>query len=359
MSPRVVMVTGVSRYLGGRLAQALAADPSIERVIGVDSVPPLRGARAGIGRTEFVRADIRNPLISKVIAAAGVDTIVHMNISSTPNGDGGRIPMKELNVIGTMQLLAACQNAYTVSRLVVKSTSAVYGASPRDPALFTEDMPPKSVPGSGFAKDAAEIESYVRGFSRRRPDVAVSVLRFSNFIGPRIDSILTSYFALPIVPTILGYDARLQLLHEDDAVEILRRVAVSGSHFVHGVTNVGGDGVLLLSQAIRRAGRLSIPVPPPAARFVGRAIRRLGLADFSPEQMRFLNFGRVMDLTRMKEIVGFQPQHTTAQAFADYVRGRGLKSIPPRGILEHYFPSSDSDPQIDGQILPPSIRGRS
>ena len=334
MSPRVVMVTGVSRYLGGRLAQALAADPSIERVIGVDSVPPSRTGHGGIGRTEFVRADIRSPLIAKVIAAAGVDTVVHMNISSTPASDGGRIPMKELNVLGTMQLLAACQKSQTIRRLVVKSTSAVYGASPRDPALFTEDMQPKSVPGSGFAKDATEIEAYVRGFGRRRPDVAVSVLRFSNFIGPKIDSILTSYFALPVVPTVLGYDARLQLVHEDDAVELLRRVSISEDTDVQGITNVAGDGVLLLSQAIRRAGRLSVPVLPPAAKFVGRVVRRLGLADFSPEQMRFLNFGRVMDVSHMKNVLGFEPRYTTAEAFADYVHGRGLEPTPAHRIVE-------------------------
>ena len=140
MPPAVVLVTGVSRWLGGALAAELAADPSIERVIGVDTVPPSPEMLRRLGRTEFVRADIRNPLIGKVIAAASVDTVVHMNISSTPAGSGGRAPMKELNVIGTMQLLAACQRAPSVRRFVLKSTSAVYGASSRDPAVFTEAM---------------------------------------------------------------------------------------------------------------------------------------------------------------------------------------------------------------------------
>ena len=121
--------------------------------------------------------------------------------------------MKEMNVIGTMQLLAACQKSPRMRKLVVKSTSAVYGSSPRDPAVFTEDMGPKDLPSSGYAKDAVEVEGYVRGFARRRPDVDVTTLRFTNFIGPRIDTVLTRYFALPVVPTVLGYDARVQLLH--------------------------------------------------------------------------------------------------------------------------------------------------
>ena len=148
---------------------------SIERVIGVDTVPPSPEMLRRLGRTEFVRADIRNPLIGKVIAAASVDTVVHMNISSTPAGSGGRVPMKELNVIGTMQLLAACQRAPSVRRFVLKSTSAVYGASSRDPAVFTETMQARAVPSGGFAKDSLDIEGYVRAFARRRPDVDVAV----------------------------------------------------------------------------------------------------------------------------------------------------------------------------------------
>ena len=204
--PRVVLVTGVRGYLGSRLCGQLSADPSVDRIIGVDTAPPTRADLARLGRTEFVRADIRNPLIARVIAHANVDTVVHASVTATPRGAGGRTPMKELNVIGTMQLLAACQKSETVRRLVVKSTTAVYGSSPRDPAVFTEDTEARGLPRSGYAKDAVEVEGYVRGFSRRRPDICVTMLRFANFIGPTIETPLTRYLALPIVPTGLGYD---------------------------------------------------------------------------------------------------------------------------------------------------------
>src|SRR5262245_37095528 len=135
----VVLVTGVSRYLGSRLAAQLAADPTIDRVVGVDTTPPAKDDLVRLGRTEFVRADIRNPLIARVIAHAKVDSVVHAAVTATPRGAGGRTSMKEMNVIGTMQLLAACQKSETVRRLIVKSTTSVYGSSPRDPAVFTED----------------------------------------------------------------------------------------------------------------------------------------------------------------------------------------------------------------------------
>ena len=324
MSPRVALVTGVSRYLGSRLAAVLAEDPSIERVIGVDTVAPRPAQTAALGRTEFVRVDIRNPLIAKVIAQAGVDTVVHMNVIATPLGAGGRTAMKEINVIGTMQLLAACQKAPTMRKLVVKSTTAVYGSSPRDPALFTEDVEPRSLPKSGYAKDAVEVEGYVRGFGRRRPDVLLSLLRFTNFIGPEIDTPLTRYLRLPVVPTVLGFDPRMQLCHEDDGIEVLRR-AVCEDH--PGIVNVGGAGVLLLSQALRRLGRVSVPVPSPAVSLVARAFRSAGVVDFSPEQMRYLEHGRVVDVSRLAAGYGWSPR-STDDAFEDFVETSASARVP-------------------------------
>jgi UDP-glucose 4-epimerase len=162
-----------------------------------------------------------------------------------------------------------------------------------------------------------DIEGYVRAFSRRRPDVDVAVLRFTNFIGPRIDSLLTGFFRMPVVPTALGYDARVQLLHEDDALAVLSR-ATTGD-FV-GTVNVGGQGTLLLSQAIRRLGRVELPIPTLALGSVGRLSRRFGFVDYSPEQMRFLNFGRVVDTTVLRTKFDYTPRYTTAAALEDYAR---------------------------------------
>ncbi|KWW97585.1 epimerase [Carbonactinospora thermoautotrophica] len=326
---RVVLVTGVSRYLGAGLARLLQGEPDVDRIIGVDVVSP----GYDLGRVEFVRADIRNPIIAKVIASAEVDTVAHLNIISTPYGAGGRPSMKEINVIGTMQLLAACQKAPSVRKLVVKSTTSVYGCSPRDPAMFTEEMEPKELPRSGWAKDACEVEGYVRGFSRRRPDVAVTVLRFASFLGPGIDTPLSRYFSLPVIPKVLGFDARLQFVHEDDGLEVLRRAVVED---YPGTYNIAGDGVMFLSQAIRRLGRPMLPVPTPAASAMGLVLRRFGVVDFTPEQVRYLTYGRAVDTTRMREELKFEPRYSTLETFDDFARARGLRRVIPLEPLERF-----------------------
>ncbi len=320
---RVVLVTGVSRDLGRKFARSAACDPAVERVIGVDVVPP----RGDVGEMSFVRADIRNPVIAKVIAKEDVDTVVHMSVIATPGNSGGRNTMKELNVIGTMQLLAACQKAASVENLIVKSTTTVYGASSRDPAMFSEDMEPRRPPRSGYAKDVAEIEGYVRGFARRRPHVRTTTIRAANVIGPSVVSPITSYFRLPVIPRVAGHDARLQFLHEQDLIGVLRHAVTTD---VAGTFNVAGDGILMLSQAVRRLKRPSLALPGFAVGRVGSALRSARLAEFSPEQRSFLTYGRGVDTTRMREVLGFEPTFTTAEAFADF----GSLLTPTGGRME-------------------------
>ncbi|WP_369206965.1 NAD-dependent epimerase/dehydratase family protein [Streptomyces sp. PU-14G] len=331
---KVVLVTGVARPLGARFARRVRREPGVGRVVGVDAHPP----PGPLGDAEFVRADIRQPAIGKVLAEHAVDTVVHMDLHGTglTPGGGGRGAVKETNVIGTMQLLGACQKAPSVSRLVIKSTTSVYGSAPRDPAVFDEATPARSLPGGGFAKDAVEVEGYVRGFARRRPDVAVTVLRFAHILGPAAESPLAAYFSLPVLPTVLGYDPRLQFVHDDDVMEALCLAAAEPrAGFLNaGTFNIAGGGVLPLSQCARRLGRPTVPTLLPAIRWGGGALRAVGLADFSPEQLRLLTHGRVVATGHAREVLGFTPGRTTAQTLEAFARYRGPGVLPPAKLAQ-------------------------
>ncbi|MBI4260149.1 MAG: NAD-dependent epimerase/dehydratase family protein [Actinobacteria bacterium] len=325
---RRVLITGVSRFLGGHLARRLEQDPDVEYLVGVDLDEP----ELDLERTEYVRADIRNPLVVKILQTTEVDTVVHPNIVATPPRVGGRAAMKELNVIGTLQLFAACQKAERVKRVIVKSTTAVYGADPRDPSLFTEDMSARSVPRTGYSKDSVEVEQYARDFGRRRPDVDLTILRFANFLGPDIETTLTRYFSLPLIPTPLGFDPRIQLIHEEDAIEVLDR-AVREHH--PGIYNVAADGVVYLSQALRTLGRPPVPVPLPLVRPLGAVLRRVGLVDYATDQLRFLLYGRVADNGRLKDGFGYRFRHTTRDTLLDFAEKRRLRRlITPERVEE-------------------------
>lgn len=326
-----VLVTGVSRYLGAHLAARLAGHPRVSNVIGVDTVPP-SGEQAALlrGRVERIVGDAR--AVASAVTAGDIDAVAHMGVLSSP-GRSGRSAMKEHNIIGTMQLLAACQAATSVKKVVVRSSTAAYGASFRDPAVFTESTPPTLVPRGGFARDVIEIEGYVRGFMRRRPDVVTTVLRLAPFVGPHADTSLTRYFALPVVPTVFGRDPRLQFIHIDDALEVLTRAVVERHH---GTYNVAGSGVLLLSQALRRAGRIGVPVVEQGMTAFATFVRTSGVGTFSHDQLDLFVHGRVVDTARLVEEFGFRPR-STAEAFEDLVNGQnlresGLSSLRPDAV---------------------------
>ncbi|PIB77737.1 hypothetical protein CQY22_000665 [Mycolicibacterium brumae] len=319
----MVLVTGACRFLGGYLTARLAQKSDIERVIAVDALTPSKDMLRRMGRAEFVRADIRNPFIGKVIRNYDVDTVVHAAAASFVPRSGGRATLKELNVMGAMQLFAACQAAPTVRRVVLKSTSEIYGSSAYDPVAFTEDSSARRPPREGFARDSIDIEGYARGLGRRRPDIGVTILRLANMIGPAMDTALSRYLAGPVVPTIAGRDARLQLLHEQDALGALEHGVVAGRP---GTFNVGADGIIMMSQAIRRSGRIALPMPALGLRLIS--------SDITEDQVDYMSYGRVMDTVRMRAELGFGPKWTTLEAFDDYVRGRGLTAIlDPRWVV--------------------------
>jgi UDP-glucose 4-epimerase len=310
------VVTGVSRFVGAHVAARLAADPRVGRVIGLDATEPATDLGALLNGVELIKADLWSG--GPAIAELGAEVVVHLAVVTAPDPHGGgRAAMKEQNVIGTMQLLAACQQAPQLRKVVVRSSTAAYGASFRDPAVFTEETEPREVPRGGFARDILDIEGYVRGFRRRRPDVTATVLRFAPFIGSRANTTLTRYFAMPVVPTVFGRDPRLQFVHVDDALEVLHRSVVEDHA---GTFNVAGAGVLALSQAIRRAGRVAVPVVEPGLSAAAAFAKGFGLRGFGLDQVDLFVHGRVVDTTALIQEYGFEPR-TTEAAFDDFIRG--------------------------------------
>ncbi|MEZ5182686.1 MAG: NAD-dependent epimerase/dehydratase family protein [Acidimicrobiales bacterium] len=207
--PKRVLITGLSTYWGGRVAQALEADPDVEVIIGLDTREP----KVKLERTEYVRSDENYSILSRIVRATGVDTIAHTFLVVDSTQMSSRA-MHEINVIGTMNLFAAASAAgSTVRKVVVKSAALVYGSSPKDPYWFRETDRRVAPVRTKVERSLLEVESYVRDFARDNPHVCLSLLRFSNVIGPDISTPLMNALQLPLVPKVAGFDPRFQLVH--------------------------------------------------------------------------------------------------------------------------------------------------
>jgi UDP-glucose 4-epimerase len=320
---RRILITGIASYLGTELARRLEADPEVEYVAGLDTRRP----RAQLEKTDFIEADIRNPVIAKLIAPTGVDTIVHNQIVRRPTSEGYS-PRKahDVNVIGSLQLLAACEKADTVRAIVIRGSAGIYGAEPAAPQFFTEDMSRLYPLRSRFQRDVGEIENLFETYRRRHPHVTCTMLRYQPSIGPSHDTQVTRYLSMPLVPTYLGFDPRMQFVHERDAIDAF---VAAVKNPVRGAVNVAAPGTIGLTRAIRMAGKLSLPLAGPLFPSVTSAGKRLGLVDFSPDFRRLLRYGRAVDTQRLVEEVGFEPRFDTVEAVADYVRHQGGRRLAP------------------------------
>ena len=307
---RRVLVTGVSSYWGGRLAEALEADDGIEVIVGVDVREPTRE----LDRTEFVKVGAEHSLIEKIVKAAGIETVIDTRmIVDSVTAPAGTSPaaIHENNVIGTLNILAACSaGGSPVKRFIFKSSGHWYGSAQDDPAFFTEDMARSHRPRTTIERDVFEAEEAIAGFGSRRPDVEVTVLRFANVLGKEVDTSHVRLLSMPAVPTIAGFDPRYQFVDEEDVVHALEHVA---SRRIPGTFNVAADGVLSFSEVVDLLDRRSLPIISPWGTGAAcGALRKLGVP-ISAEMVNQLRFGRGMD-NRLLKATGFHYRHTTREA---------------------------------------------
>ncbi len=312
---RRVLITGLSSYWGGRLAQALEAFGEIEAIVGVDSKDPTRE----LERTEFVKVSNQHGLIQRIVRAARIDTVIDTRLV-VDSATSPRREAHENNVIGTMNVLAACAGEDSpVRRFIFKSSAHVYGCNQDDPAFFTESMSRGTRPSTAIERDVVEAEASVIDFAVKQPNVAVTVLRCANVLGPDVRTSHSRMFSLPLVPMVLGFDPRCQFVHEDDVVHALEHAAIN---HVPGVYNLAGDGVLALSEVIGLLGKRPAPVLPPwGTGLLSSPLRSLGV-QIPDEMLNQMRFGRGIDNRRYKAsgfVYGYTSRETVL-AFAEHLR---------------------------------------
>jgi UDP-glucose 4-epimerase len=327
MNSHRVLITGLSTYWGGRLAQALEAHPDIEAIVGVDNHDPT----LELERTEFVRVSNQHALLRRIVDAAEIDTVVDSRLVVDSTTTSPRLA-HENNVIGTMNLLAACSGPdSTVRKFVFKSSAHYYGAEQDDPGFFTEAMGRPNPPRTRIERDIVEAEATVADFAEKNPDVGVAILRFANVLGPTVRTAHARLFSLPLVPMILGFDPRYQFVHEDDVVAALDHVVQED---VRGIYNVAADGVLALTEVVGLLGKTYAPILPPwGTGLAASALKRLGM-NVPPEMLQQMRFGRGIDNRKLKA-TGYRYRYTTRETVLKLAEHMRLHPVV-RGAREPY-----------------------
>lgn len=296
-----VLITGAASWTGGHLARRLEARPDLE-VFAVDDQAP----RVDFA-SDFQRLALDRLTLARYVLDVAPHVVFHLqSVHST--SERGRAKEAEERILGSLALFGAIERLDTVRRVIVKSDTAFYGASPRNPSVLNESTRPQGTP-SRFQRDLTEMERFISEAADRHPDISFTVLRFAPIFGPHIGNPISRYLTLPTVPTLMGFDPRLQFVHEDDTVGALEHAA---DHSVFGTFNIAGTGQLYLSRILRLGRRIRQPLP---GRLFDTALGGLARLNIDvPRHLRgLLKHGRVVDTTAMSETLGFEPVHTCRQ----------------------------------------------
>jgi UDP-glucose 4-epimerase len=332
---RVVLVTGVSGYWGARVAERLineneqVSEADFEapgfHVIGLDVKPPIEPIKG----LDFIQADVRNPLLKELLATEGVHAVCHMACREHYRPSEKAF---DLNVIGTMKVLGAASEA-GVRKVIIRSSTQAYGAFPTNPAFITESHPLNGSKANGFLRNLVDIEAFCNGFRGQVPDMLLTILRFTNVIGPTVDSPMTRYLKMNPPRTLLGFDPLLQVIHENDAINA---ILFAVKNDVPGVFNVSGEGILSLSKLLALSGKWSIPVVHLLAYWGVNAKKMVGMSSGHefPIEPDFLRYSWVADTTLMREQMGFTPLYTAQEALREFAGILRLKKYqPPKSDL--------------------------
>jgi len=327
---RRILVTGVARWWGALVVQRLVEDPEVDEVIGID----LREPGYDLGRADYLKLDIRHSLIGKLVRSVGIDTVVH-TLTRIDSFDMDPRRAHEMNVIGTLNLLAGCAGESSpVRRFVLKSSAHVYGASFDLPIGIKEDHRLDSNSRHQFVRDNVEVESYVSEFALRNPGIDILVLRLCNSLNPLEPQPLARYLDLEMVPTVIGFDPSFQMIHRDDCVEAMVLATKRGPA---GAYNIAAPKAEPLSRMLDSVGKLHAPLLPPVGLgLTALAMRKAGVAFLSPQLIDLLRWGRTLSTAKAARELGFRAARDTLAAFDDFTQQRRvLRYKSDRNIYQY------------------------
>jgi UDP-glucose 4-epimerase len=308
---RVVLVDGVAGYWGGRVAERLLSEPDLH-VIGLDTELPRQGS--GI---DFIQADMRNPLLVELLKDEKVHTFVHLAFVESDRPSESAF---DFNVMGTMKVLSACAEA-GVQRVILKSSTLLYGAQPGNSAFLREDHPLNAKRNFGTLRDLLETENFVATFRSQSPEVKLTVLRFAHILGLTVDSPLMRFLRDDSAHA-MGFDPVVQVIHEEDVMNALVHATL---YDVPGTYNVAAHGAMPLFKLTGLAGKFPVPVLHPIA-YLGESFfgQQFTAIDFD-----YFRYPCVGDLQRMREDLEFKPAYGAEDAVREFAALRKEKAAAP------------------------------
>ena len=300
---RVVAVTGAAGVIGTALLRKLVEAPEVGKVLAVDV------ARGEVDGVTWRVGDVRDPVLAQRIA--GADAVVHLAVDwrlETPAAE-----RSALNVRGTQTVVTAAAAA-GVGRVVLVTSSSVYGALADNPVPLPEDAPLQAVP-EGILADLLEMERVAEDARRVHPGLDVVVVRPAPLVGPGVDTLVTRHFAAPRLLVIKESAPAWQFCHVDDLASALVLAATGG---VSGVLTAASDGYLDQRRVEEISGLKRVEVPAAIAFATAERLHRVGVTPAPASELAYVMHPLVVGSQSLRA-AGWRPEHTNEACLASVI----------------------------------------
>jgi nucleoside-diphosphate-sugar epimerase len=323
-----VAVTGPTGTFGFGLIPLLQAEDRVERIVGI-ARRPFDPAAHGWNKMEYRRGDVRDPDALRE-AFAEADVVVHLAFMIT--GTASRQTIRAINVEGTVGAFSAAAAA-RAKRFVYASSVAAYGFHPDNPIGMTEDWPTRPAARLFYAQEKAELERMLGDQAHEHPEVGLYLLRPPIVLGPHAvgakdilpgpvaaagQRMLALAKRLPVPIPVPAPDLPMQFIHEDDVGQALLACAVGAG--APGAYNIAADGVLTIADVVRELGLTPVAIPAELASRAARAAAAIPPLPFLPPVAEWVEAAAhpaIMDTTKAKRELGWQPRYTALEALRD------------------------------------------
>ncbi len=319
-----VAVTGPTGTFGSALVPLLQDEERVQRVVGV-ARSGFDPASRGWTKMTYRRGDVRRPDDLQA-AFGGADVVVHLAFLIV----GSDAPTtRAVNVEGTLHAFRAAAAA-GARRFVYASSVAAYGFHPDNPLGITEEWPVRPADRLFYAQEKAELERLLEEEAHEAPDMAVYLLRPPIVLGPHAvggklalpawagRAVRLAPRRLPPVPIPVP-DLPLQVIHEDDVASALLRCVLGQGP--PGAYNVAADETLTVADVVGLLGGRPVALPAGPAHALARVAARLPGLPQPAQWVEALAHPAIMDTTKARVELGWQPRVGAREAVLETVRG--------------------------------------
>lgn len=299
---QVVLVTGASGGLGRLVCRKLHRK---YEVLALDRRPfPDRPKDI-----HHIQKDLRRKATLRYLKRKKPDCIVHLGVIHNPLNEEAF----HFNLEGTSKLLQLAEDI-GARKVVFLSSANLYGPSARSSGFLTEEAPLLAAGSSPEVRDLISLDMMVQSFFWKQPETETVILRPVHIVGPHLRNAPSKYLRLRRVPTILGFDPMIQLVHEIDVVESIRLALEEGPR---GVFNISGQGQAPLSRLITALNRKAFPVPGPIFEKALAQAFRYHLTTFPSAELDHLRYSCLVDGRRAEEELKYRPRLSLKQTVDD------------------------------------------